>query len=213
MPQESVYPYALTTLERVKDRLGITNTNSDAVLTRLINGMTDFIEKQCGGRRFLQSTYANELYSVYSPRAEYVVLKQAPVASISSFQFSVSQPPTSSKVWQDFLAVNWELLEDGKSGIIRVYRSLFKGINVARCSYVAGYLIDWPNAGNGTTHTLPADLTDLCERLVSIEYKRRNSEGKDREGMQQSIIIWSKDLFSGQDMEIINSYNRLPIFV
>ena len=213
MPQESVYSYGLTTLQRVKDRMGITVTDSDAVLIRLVNAMTDFIEKQCGGRRFLQTVYTNEMYSIYSPRAEYITLKQAPVASISSFQYSVSQPPTSSKVWNDFLGVNWELLEDGKSGLIRVYRSLFKGINVVRCSYTAGYLIDWPNAGDASTHTLPADITDLCERLVTKLYKKRNSEGKEREGLQQSLIIWAQGIITPDDQEIINSYTRLPILV
>jgi hypothetical protein len=213
MPQEQVYDYALTTLQRVKDRMGITVTDSDAVLTRLVNAMTDFIEKQCGGRRFLQTAYTNEMYSVYAPRAEYITLKQAPVTQITSFQYSVSQPPTSSKVWNDFLATNWELLEDGKSGLIRVYQSLFKGINVVRCSYTAGYLIDWPNAGDSSTHTLPADLTDLCERFVVKLYKKRNSEGKDREGLQQSVIIWSQQLVADDDQDTLDNYTRIPILV
>ena len=45
-----LYPYALTSLANVKNRLSITNTGWDDFLTRLINRWTDYIERQCGNR-------------------------------------------------------------------------------------------------------------------------------------------------------------------
>ncbi len=208
---EIIYPHALTTLQRIKDRIGITNANFDSLLIRLINSITDYIENQCGGRRFARQTITNELYSVYQHKQEYLVLKQAPVIILSSFQFSVSIPPTSGKTWQNFLASQFELVEDGKSGLIRVYGGLYKGTNIIRVTYDAGYLIDWANAGN-TTHTLPADLTDLCERLVIKIFKRRESEGKKQEGINQSQISWS-DKLNQEDEDVINRYRRVPIIV
>src|SRR5580698_4480585 len=88
MAGEQVYPYALTTLQRVKDRLSINNANSDTELTRLINGVTDFLERECGKSglerypndgHFIQKTYTNEVYSVYGKKQEKLVLRNAPV--------------------------------------------------------------------------------------------------------------------------------------
>lgn len=211
MPGETIYSYALTTLQRVKDRIGITNTNFDTLLTRLINAMTDHIESQCGGRRFAKQTITNELYSIYQDKQEYLVLKQAPVITVTSFQYSVSIPPTSGKTWQNFLGSQYELIEDGKSGIIRIYNGIYRGTNIIRVTYDAGYLIDWANFGSNT-HSLPADLTDLCERMVVKIFKRRESEGKEREGLNQSVIIWT-DKMSAEDEDTINRYRRVPIFV
>ncbi len=210
MSAETLYPYALTTLQRVKDRIGITGSNLDALFIRLINAMTDHIESQCGGRRFLSTSYVNEQYSISaSGQQEYLVLKQAPVTAIASFQFAIGLPP--NKPYQEFLPTLYELVEGGKSGMIRVYGGMVRGTNVVRVSYTAGYLVDWPNAGS-PTHTLPADLSDLCERMVIKIFKRREAEGKAREGMNVSQIFWSEKT-TPEDQDCLNRYTRVPIFV
>jgi hypothetical protein len=81
---ESILPYALTSLQRVKDRIFDTNISSqptsfDKLLTRMINSCTDWFERETGGRRFAQTTYNNEIYSAYSTKQMRVVLRQAPV--------------------------------------------------------------------------------------------------------------------------------------
>ena len=65
---------------------------------------------------------------------------------------------------------------------------------MARVSYVAGYLIDFANAGDITKHTLPYDLTELCERLVTRWFKRREAEGKDSDGFNGGLTVWAKEL-------------------
>src|SRR5580692_1717351 len=88
MAKELVYPWALTNLQRVKDRLQITNNDSDAVLTRIINSTTDNIERMCGKAsfdggsnaiHFVQSLYINEVYTVAGKRQEKIVLRGSPV--------------------------------------------------------------------------------------------------------------------------------------
>ena len=57
-----IYTYALTTLERVKTRLGITNTTYDVNLIRAINSATDHIEQLCGvagNHHFVNAEYIN----------------------------------------------------------------------------------------------------------------------------------------------------------
>lgn len=197
---EIIYTHALTTLARVKDQLAITVSNHDTILTRIINEMTDFIESQCS-RRFKTTTYTNEIYS--SPGGNSLMLRQAPVTALTTFEYSAGYP--SNKVWTSFLATEYELSDDGKSGI--VVGSMPAGSNRLRATYTAGYLIDWGNAGSAT-HTLPSDLTGLCERLVIRRFKKKEAEGKSSESFEGSSVSWDTKL-NEEDTFIINRYKRL----
>ncbi|HTV14749.1 MAG TPA: hypothetical protein VME68_08545 [Acidobacteriaceae bacterium] len=50
-------------------------------------------------------------------------------------------------------------------------------------SSAAAFPVDWQNTGNGSTHQLPADLTNLCENLVVRIYKRKLRDGKASENI------------------------------
>ena len=78
-PQEQLLPYALTTLQRVKDILSQDNANWDQVLNRLINSATDFIESECNGRRFVLTKYINDVQSTVSSQQKKLILRQCPV--------------------------------------------------------------------------------------------------------------------------------------
>lgn len=214
--QETVYPYALTTLARVKDRLQISQNDFDSVLTRMINAATDYIERQCGKTglekapndgHFMTKTYNNEVYSVFGTKQIYLVLRNAPVSALTSFQWRAGTP--SNPNWTDFITDQFELLEEGTSGIVRVYGVMPRLYsNMLRATYTAGYLINWQNAGNGSTHTLPADLTNLCENLVVRIYKRRLLDGKASENIQGATTSW-KDRLDSFDIDVINNYRRV----
>ncbi len=210
---EVIAPYVLTTRQRVKDRLTITVTTFDTLIDRLVSAATDFIEGECQ-RRFKSTTYANEVYSIYGAKPEYVFLKQAPISAITSFQYRSGTP--SNPNWTSFPVDNYELLQDGASGIIRVYGGLsgnlmFSGINSIRATYTAGYLIDFANAGTAT-HTLPFDLTDLCERLTIKMFKKREGEGRASESYEGGSVTW-KDLLDEADKMTIGRYRRNPQFI
>jgi hypothetical protein len=204
---ELVVDYALTTKDRIKDRLGITGANFDTLIDRLISAMTDFIEGECN-RRFKETTYTNEIYSVYGENPKYIFLKQAPVSSLTSLQYRAGTP--SNPNWTNFIVDDYELLEDGKSGIVRIY-NLPTGINVVRATYTAGYKIDFANAGS-QAHTLPFDISDLCERLVVKEFKKRDAEGKASESFEGGTTNW-RELLEEADKLIINRYRRPAPFV
>jgi hypothetical protein len=219
--KEIVYPYALTTLARVKDRLSIKNNDFDSKLIRWINSATDYIQNACGGRQFVKTTYINEVYSPKSRMERYVVLRQIPVVSVSSFQYRAGPPSAPS--WTSYTADQYELENPRPvpsdptqtwypEGMVRLYGVLPTIIsNAIRVSYVAGYAIDWPNAGNGSTHLLPADLTDLCENLVVRKFKRRELAGKQSEGLQGASTNWRNSL-DQDDIDVIDSYTLLPLF-
>ena len=44
----------------------------DNVLIRMINACTDWIERECGGRRFAQTLYNNEVYSATGAKQKYL---------------------------------------------------------------------------------------------------------------------------------------------
>lgn len=277
----NILPYALTTLQRVKDRIFDTNINTtqpdafDGVLVRMINGVTDWFERETGGRRFVMTRYTNERYSASSSKMKRLVLKQAPVtfltvtgdttlgsvtiASISNttamvvgmpiegegipsgatvasvgvssidisssaiasgsgsyFQangiisFEYRAGPPSNPNWTAFINDQFELVNDGKAGVLRIYGALPDFyVNMARVTYYAGYPVDWINAGNYTTHMLPADISDMVENVVVRRFKRRLLAGKQSEGLEGSTTSWRDELDS-DDLAVIGHYRRMP---
>lgn len=289
---EQVYPYALSTLQRVKDRLQITVTDFDSVLTRILNSVTDFMERECGKSglemypndgHFLQKTYTNEVYSVRGAKQIYLPLRNAPVTylivtgnltsgsasvtnlspvagipatvptggmplfniqglfpqgttllSLSGTTATMSQPASvtqtaaqfeisglvsfrwragtpSNPNWTSFITDQFELVEQGHSGIVRVYGVMPRIYNnMLRATYIAGYPYDWANAGNGSTHQVPTDLSDTCENVVVRVWKRLKLAGQASESLQGATISWRND-FDAQDKAVIEHYHRVVI--
>ena len=215
---EQAYPFALTTLQRVKDSLGITVTTADTVLTRLINAVTDFIQDSCN-ESFMQQIYTNELYSIWGERQEYLMLNHGNVSALSSLQYRAGTP--SNPNWTNFLADQYELVEPdtsgiSKSGLIRIYAGfaplLYTGTNAIRATYTAGFLVSWPDFGNTAKHTLPADLTGLCESLITRYWKHRESGGKKSESIKDSNVTWN-DFLDGFDKDVLDRYTRPLRFI
>ena len=204
--------YGLTTVTRMRNRLAITVTDStlDSVITRMIYAATDYIERYCGNTRFLRLTYTNEIYNGSDPDdgtpLPYLVLKNQPLSSVTALQYRVGE--RSSPSWVDFGANDYE--PDYELGIIRMFGKLPYGTQNIRVSYVAGYLIDFTNENDGALHTLPHEISDLCERLVTKLFKRRQSEGRSQEGFESSAITWGSFL-EEHDKNILANYNRVPI--
>ena len=195
-----------TTLERVKTRLGITNTTYDVNLIRAINSATDHIEQLCGvagNHHFVNAEYINEIYSIASSKQVYLILRAGNVTSITSFQYRAGT--VSNPNWTSFITDQWEYKNPqprpddtdgtkmwGPSGIIRVYGVLPRLMdNMIRVTYTSGYMVDWDNEGDPTKHWLPADLTQLCDDLVVRWWKRRELAGKTGETLEgQSVTGW-----------------------
>lgn len=211
---ERISPYALTTLVRVKDRLGIAINDQDVVLSRLISAVTTFIERECGKSgiekypndgHFIQKTYTNEVYSIFGARQKFLVLRNAPVSALTSFQYRAGTPSNPS--WTDFIIDQYELDQDGTSGIVRVYGVMPGSYsNMIRASYTAGFVIDWQNFGT-STHRLPEDLTNTCENIVVRLFKRRQLDGKASENIQGATTSWRNSL-DAEDQAVLNHYKR-----
>jgi hypothetical protein len=129
------------------------------------------------------------------------------ISGLISFQWRSGTPSNPS--WTDFIQDQYELDQQGRSGIIRVYGSI-PGLynNMIRATYVAGYPIDWQNAGNGSTHQLPSDLTGVCENIVTRLWKRRQLDGKASEAIQGATTSW-RDALDAVDRNVIANYRRV----
>ncbi len=200
----TIVPHALTTLSRIKSRLNIPTTNFDDLLTELINAATDYIESACGGRRFKETPYVYEIYSGGPDRRSYIVLRNYPVTVLASLEFRAGMQ--SNPNWTAFVLDTFELVEDGKLGLIRVYGGLPRGTNNIRASYTAGYKIDFTQEGTAN-HTLPFDLSDLCERLTIRFFKKRESHGKEQEHGSDSRVMWRGSM-EPEDTATLERYAR-----
>lgn len=197
--------HALTTLQRVKDRLGITVAGFDAVLERLIDASTDMIESCCG-RRFKETIYSNELHGIESEGGRMAMLKHAPVSILSSVQYRAGTPDNPS--WTSYLASDLELVGDGSSGLVRVYGGVPRGTNNLRVSYTAGYKINFSTPYDTAQHTLPFDLSDVCERLVIRAFKKRESTGKQTESAGEASTTWMST-FEPEEVATLDRYRRV----
>ena len=200
---------ALTSLARVKDRIGISDTGFDTVLERIINGVTDEIQSYCN-RIFKQQTYTNEVYSPPARGMDTIALKQAPVVSISAAEYRAGSVSTPS--WTGFTTDQFEIVNDGASGLVRIYGGVPYGTNAIRFTYLAGYKVDFENPNDTSKHTLPFDLSDIAERLTIKRFKRREAEGKLTESFESGSVTW-QDYLTVDDKRVLDRYGRLPQIV
>lgn len=163
--------YALTTLQKVKDYLGITDTTLDTLIQASINQQTDFIESFCGARRFLRTTYTGEIYDSKPGRC--IFLNNFPITSLTAVYYRGGT--VSSPVWNTYSADGYLLY--GNSGYVKFYAMLPEVSQGLKFDYVAGYLIDFTHELDTTYHTLPFDLTQACTQLVAEDVNTRQAIG------------------------------------
>lgn len=212
----SVVSYALTTRQKVKDYLGITNTNSDSLIDTLVNQATDKIESFCGGRRFLQTVYSQEMYDAMGGRSQIggsiIFLRQFPVTTLSLVEYRSGTVTVPAWVTYD---ANGYLLYD-KPGYVKFFAVLPTISLGLRFTYTAGYLIDFTNETDITKHTLPFDLTDLATQLCALQMNLRKSQGiklEMTEGQRVEFIDMQGKGFLPEHLEILRKYQTLRMTI
>lgn len=201
---------ALTTLQRVKDRMDKDNSNQDDLLGRIINSVEGFIESRCNRTEhgFEETTITKEIYNgsdLGGYSQQYLILNHAPVEVDSIDLFEYRSGTKVNPNWTAFTETSYELIEPD-NGIVIVDGGLPQGRRNVRITYTAGYKVDFNNV-NTSNHTLPHDLTDLAERLVVKFYKRRDDDGRTTINMNTSSVEYS-DYLDDIDKEVMANYNR-----
>ena len=124
----------------------------------------------------------------------------------------LSGTPVTNPAWTPYIPDQYKLKDFGRAGIIRVYGYIQRIYDSSiRATYWAGYLINWQNAGDNLTHTLPADITRTAENLVVRRFQRRQKGDMSSQSLGGSNVTWEKDL-TKEDRDTILRYKRMPIY-
>lgn len=204
-------PTLLTTKERVKQRIDLQDTASrDDLLDALIYAVSSFIESHCS-RTFGENTYTDELYDgmqIDGTPKKMLILNNAPIKTLTKYEYrgGLRTNPT----WFEFQADSYEILKD--RGILMNDGDLPKDYRNIRVTYDAGYKVDFDNFDDSSKHELPFDLSDLAERLVVRQFKRREMQGFSSTQQQQSSIEL-KNQVDPMDKEILANYMRSVLTV
>lgn len=132
-----MYGDALTTKERVKDRLKITKTDFDTLIDNLILAVTARISKMCN-RRFTQATFTHELHDgsdLYGTPRQALIVKNAPLGTISSVQYDAGT--NGSPDWTDFDEDEYRI--DQQLGVLYFVSALPCGKQNIRVTYTGGF--------------------------------------------------------------------------
>lgn len=151
-------PNDLTTLAKVKQALGITDTSQDAFLAELITAATSAIETYAC-RKFKARTYTNEFYD--GPDDPGLVLKNYPLISVADLRLDTDHKFNTDAI----LVEDTDFITQLEEGMIELITSSLgwggesvkfpRGAKIIRITYNAGYVI------------IPADLDRACVQLVA----------------------------------------------
>lgn len=120
--------------------------------------------------------------------------------------------PVTNPAWTPYIPDQYKLKDYGRAGIIRVYGLIQRIYDSSiRATYWAGYLINWANAGDNATHTLPADISGAVESMVVRRFKRRQSGDLNSISFGGSNNSWDKDI-PLEVKDALNRYRRAPIY-
>lgn len=132
------------------------------------------------------------------------------VNGLVSFDWRAGTPNAPS--WTPFVPDQFELVQDGKAGIVRLYGIMPRLYdNMARITYWAGFPVNWATAGDNNLHQIPSDVSDCVENLVVRRFKRRQLAGKLSEALEGATTSWNKEIDS-DDQDVINHYLLTPAF-
>ncbi len=201
---------ALTTLDRMKMMLGLTNTSderTDEIITLLINKASSWIEHQVGrhlGKNtYIQKYYADgqqELVTIEYPIINVEYIKENGILVDPSL-YDYGQTGEIGVIYRDD---GW--LKDGyRAGLAYDIVLPKKAIEV---SYTAGYVLP-KDADENNSQTLPADLEGLVWEIVSQTYTNLQNGSQGLSSFSISDVQWSFDKSTHPEwIQLINLYRR-----
>ena len=209
---------ALTTLERVKEELEITDSSMDSVLQRLINAASDAIERYTG-RKFARVTLTEHVPGYGSDK---LTLSHTPLVEIDEIRFGEANQTPSVIPSGDYQ------IEDREAGFVRLLSARWRwtgfvaqGIVPHRLpgterpiyavDYTGGYVTPKQAEDDVTLQRdLPYDLEDAAIMLISTRFASR---GERRDIVSESVMsasfTYGRGEFSPEVREILQRYRRV----
>jgi len=214
----------LTTLARVKERIGMDGTSEkDTLLDRLIVTVSEFVEQRCNrvfekadyeeffdGNKIDVAGYYTKLHVSNPPIVDLLGLHylsdvdtvddtgdESENVTLSNLS-AVGEP---NRTWKNF---NWFDISK-ETGTIMV--SVPHGWRDVRVRYTGGFLKDFNNFNDISKHEIPRDITELTEKLVTKTYNKREEEGFKNVTFRDATRDFESFL-SAHDQQIINTYKQ-----
>ncbi len=219
--------HALTTYDTVKAELGLKNDMAQDAIERLINAMSEAVERMAGGRHFEYKTGEVELHPGFGDHR--LILKRTPVATIT--QIRLLDLDGSEVSIYDPAGYTLENAEAGfvfRSGSIlgtdfpnqrggwpwtaqvgRGIRSeLIAGSERAalEVTYDGGYITPQQEVDGVGTRTLPYDLEEAVISSVRREYRRRTRDGSIQSKSSDEVDV---SFFSPSQMGDVGTSARI----
>ena len=188
----------LTTLPNVKAWLNISDTQNDALLTRLISEASEFAESWCS-RSFNLATYIESRNGL---GGQIMVMLNQPIASVSSVMVSglsvPAQPPYGQPVTTSGPPGGYVF----DASRIMLYGYWFaRGFQNVVVNYTAGYT------------TPPYDLEQAVIDIVGAQFKYRSRIGKVSEGLEQQTTVFSQAQVPPMALARLQTYKQVaPIY-
>jgi len=161
------------TLTDVKSRLGLTNTDHDTVLSRIIAGLEDIFNSYT--QRDLIVTAA-DVTENYTGCGAYLGLRRYPVVAITTIKEALDYAFDSA----DALVADtdYRIMNSGKNGIIyRIYGLQWYGTpDAIQVIYRGGYTAAGSVPGDGET-ALPDDIREAAIEQATFLFKRKDDLG------------------------------------
>jgi len=196
----------LTTVQRVKDFLGITVASNDTILERIINQVSDFVENYCD-RTFVETTYTNELYD--GTGTDKLFLKNFPISSTDTFTL---EKRSGSQNVSNFNSIESEMFFiDYNTGILETNGWGFTELPQRyRATYTAGYAFDNFTPGATLESLNIGDLEFAVWKLVANAFEmRKNTSNVQSESIGDYSVTFRKSTMADQEIkDILDRYTR-----
>jgi len=162
----------LCTLDDIKARLGIVNTDSDDIIGDVISGVTSMFETYCD-RPLIAP--AQDVTEYYSGVGDYLQVRRYPLIAIATLKESYSYNFASATAMT--ANTDYRILNDGNNGVImRMYVAWSQFPDSVQIIYRGGYCAAGVTPGDGE-HQLPDDLREAAIQQVCLVYKRKDDIG------------------------------------
>ncbi len=162
----------ICTLADVKDRLGLTDTDYDQLINRIILGIEAVFDGFTNRQLIVPAADVTEYYTACGPQLQ---LNRWPIVSITSIKQMVDYDFASA----DALTANsgYRLVNAGKNGIVyRMYAAWLTIPDCIQAIYRGGYASAGQTPGTGET-AMPNDLREAAIEQASFIFKRKDDIG------------------------------------